>query len=193
MAEAQKKIYSKEEALAEKDFLVSEMKAGKIFIYPTDTVYGLGMNAEMAQSGEMINRIKKREGKKFLIIAPSFDWIFENCKCLDQIKKVLQDKLPGPFSFRLKMKNKNIFSDAEETVGVRITDNWFCDFVSRSGVPFITTSVNLAGQSPLLRIKDLDEEILQQVDYVISDDASLSGKPSTLIDLVSKEEKILRA
>lgn len=193
MVEAQKKFYSKEEALAEKDFLVSEMEQGKIFVYPTDTVYGLGANAELVQSGERINKIKKRQGKNFLIIAPSMAWIFAYCECSDQVKKVLQDKLPGPFSFRLKMKKKNIFSDAEETVGVRIPDNWFSDFVSRSGEPFITTSVNLAGQPPLLKIKDLDEGIVQQVDYVISDDAALSGRPSTFIDLTLEEEKIIRA
>lgn len=192
MLKAQKKFYSKEEALAEKDFLVSEMKAGKIFVYPTDTVYGLGANALLEQSAEKINQIKKRQGKNFLIIAPSMAWIFAHCECSDQVKKVLQDKLPGPFSFRLKMKKKNIFSDAEGTAGVRIPDNWFSDFVSVSGAPFITTSVNLAGQPPLLKIKDLDEGIIQQVDYVISDDAALSGRSSTLIDLTAGEEKILR-
>lgn len=192
MAEAQKKFYSKEEALIEKDFLVSEMKSGKIFIYPTDTVYGLGANASLQQSAEKIKRIKKRQGKNFLVIAPSFDWILAHCECSGEAKNILQQRLPGPFSFRLKMKEKNIFSDADGAAGVRIPNHWFSDFVFQAGVPFITTSVNLAGQPPLLRIKDLDEEIFQQVDYVISDDTALSGKPSTLIDLTSEEEKIIR-
>jgi len=192
MAEAGKKFYSKEEALAEKDFLVSEMRQGKIFIYPTDTVYGLGANAELLLSAEKINGIKKRQGKNFLVIVPSMAWIFAHCECSEKAQDILQDRLPGPFSFRLKMKDKNILADPEGTVGVRIPDHWFASFVSRAGLPFITTSVNLAGQPPLLKIKDLDEEIIEKVDYIIQDDGSLSGKPSTLIDLTADEEKIIR-
>ena len=193
MAEVGKKFYSKEEASEARDFLVYEMKAGKIFIYPTDTVYGLGANAELLPSAEKINGIKKRQGKNFLIIAPSMEWIFAHCECSEKVQEILQDKLPGPFSFRLKMKEKNILADGEGTVGVRIPDHWFASFVAEAGLPFITTSVNLAGQPPLLKIKDLDEEIIEKVDYIIQDDDSLSGKSSTLIDLTSGEEKIIRA
>lgn len=193
MIGGEKKYYTKEEALSAKDFLVSEMKAGKIFIYPTDTVYGLGANALLEQSAEKINRIKKREGKNFLVIAPSFAWIFSHCECTKQVKNILQERLPGHFSFRLKMRDKNILADQEGTVGVRILDHWFSEFVSASGIPFITTSVNLSGQPPLLEIKDLDQAMLEQVDYVIQDDQSLSGKPSTLIDFTTGKERLIRA
>jgi len=62
------------------DFFIAEAKAGKIFVYPTDTIYGIGCIYTL-ENVEKIYAIKKRDEKKmFSIIAPSFDWISENFK-----------------------------------------------------------------------------------------------------------------
>jgi len=36
------KIVKLDDFLDNKDFYINEAKAGKIFIYPTDTIYGIG-------------------------------------------------------------------------------------------------------------------------------------------------------
>ncbi|MBU0627479.1 Sua5/YciO/YrdC/YwlC family protein [Patescibacteria group bacterium] len=69
-----------DEFLANTDFFISQAKRGKIFIYPTDTIYGIG-SLYTAENSEKIFRIKKRDKKKmFSIIAPSFEWIITNYK-----------------------------------------------------------------------------------------------------------------
>jgi tRNA A37 threonylcarbamoyladenosine synthetase subunit TsaC/SUA5/YrdC len=62
------------------DFFVQEAKNGKIFVYPTDTIYGIGgiWNEENIKK---IAAIKNRDwNKMFSVIAPNFDWILSNYK-----------------------------------------------------------------------------------------------------------------
>ena len=82
----------------------------------------------------------------------------------------------------LKKKDKNFLfhvSD-KETIGVRIPDNEFTRQVQESGVPFITTSVNISGEKPANKIEEIPIEILKKVDFVFNS-GELSGKLSALI------------
>ena len=135
---------------------------GKIFIYPTDTIYGVGCDATNKQSVEKIKQIKQRDRDKPLsIIAPSKEWIKENC-----IVDVDLDKyLPGPYTIILKKKDKEFLSNVSETdsLGIRIPDHKFTKEIQKSKIPFITTSVNLSGQPFITKISDISKEILDQV------------------------------
>jgi len=151
---------------------------GKIFIYPTDTIYGIGCNAEDKKAVEKIREIKQRDMKPFSIIAPSFNWIEENLIVDIDLKKYL----PGPYTTILKKKNPDFLSwvSSSESLGVRIPNYKFCDKIQAIGKPFITTSVNLSGQKPANKISDIPEKIKSQVDFII-DEGELSGKPSKLV------------
>jgi len=166
--------------------LKKELLAGKIFIYPTDTIYGLGCDATNKEAVEKIKKIKQRDKDKPLsIIAPSIDWIKENCI----IDCNLNEYLPGPYTIILKKKNSDFFRwiSATDSLGIRIPDCDFCRKIQKTGVPFITTSVNLSGEPFALTIKDISETIKSQVNHIISI-GSLTGKPSTLI-INGKEAK----
>ena len=159
--------------------LKEKILSGKIFIYPTDTVYGLGCDATNKNSVKKIKEIKFRDKDKPLsIIAPSIKWIKENCI----IEYNIEDYLPGPYTLILKKKNVNFLNWVSETntLGIRIPNNDFCDKIRKVGKPFITTSVNLSGENPAVSIKDINIEIIKQVDEVI-DNGKLNGKSSTLI------------
>ena len=192
------------------------LQEGKIFIYPTDTIYGLGCNALDVCAVERIKKIKGRDkDKPMSVIAPSLEWINENCvvPCLassqfdfrdiikpahlPKIAKIklnnshpnnkfsnsyLKKYLPGPYTLILKKKNQNFLKHVAsgDSLGVRIPN---CDFtfkIQESGVPFITTSVNLSGEKPANNIGEISKEILNNVDFVI-DEGELSGKPSILV------------
>ncbi len=170
--------------------VVKRIKRGDIFIYPTDTIYGIGCNALLPEAVKRIREIKKRTDKPFSIIAPSKAWIEKHFK----INKAYLEKLPGPFTYILKPKKKELFGKEVskfETVGVRIPDHKFTRFVEKSGVPFITTSVNFSGQEPATAIKKIPKEIIEQVDIVI-DDGILDNNPSTVLDLTKSIPRILR-
>ena len=158
--------------------LTKEILAGKIFIYPTDTIYGIGCNALDEEAVEKIREIKCRDNKPFSIIAPSMEWIKENLIVNVEIEKYL----PGPYTIILKKKNPKFLSwvSSTETLGIRIPKHPFCFQIQEAQVPFITTSVNKSGEIPSNKISEIKKEILNKTDYII-DAGELSGKPSTLI------------
>jgi L-threonylcarbamoyladenylate synthase len=184
----------------QKEFLIEEINEGKIFIYPTDTVYGIGCDASNDNAVKKIFEIKKRESKPLLVIAPSKEWIFENCDVNIEQTEQINSKLPGPVSFILKLKksaieNKIISNNllcGKNTIGVRIPDSKFTSLITQLNKPFVTTSVNISGEKDALNLEDIPREFLSQVDYVVDSDESMSGKSSNIFDLTGYEIKQLR-
>ena len=126
-----------------------------------------------------IKEIKARDKDKPLsVIAPDEKWIKKNLI----IDVILAKYLPGPYTIILKKKNKNFLSHVSptNTLGVRMPNSEFCKKIQKSGVPFITTSVNLRGKSPAKTINEIPRKITEKADIII-DKGKLNGRPSTLI------------
>ncbi len=179
------RILTKEECDIENGFISERILKGSIFINPTDTIYGLGCNALREKSVRKIREIKERYENPFSVIAPSKEWILENCY-VDKKGKELIDRLPGPVTLILKLKNKDCIvkevNNGLDTLGVRIPAHWFSGFMKWLGVPIITTSVNKAGNDFMTSLEDLDENIQGSVDFVIYE-GEKKGRPSKIIDL----------
>jgi len=169
----------------------NQINLEKIYVYPTDTIYGIGCDATNDKLVLKIRSIKKRDKKPFSIIAPSKDWINDN---FEIVHSEYLDRLPGPYTLVMKPKNESIISEHisySDKVGVRIPNCNFSKLVAKSGKPFVTTSVNISGESHLVNPKKLKKEIKSKVDIII-DEGILSGKPSTVIDISLKKPVILR-
>jgi len=159
---------------------IEDIRHGAIFVYPTDTIYGLGCDAGNSESVALIRRIKYRDGDKPMsVIAPSIDWIKKHCVVDNNL---LEKYLPGPYTLILKKKDINFLSEvsSNDSLGVRIPDCEFTDFVRDAGVPFITTSVNFVGEPFAIKISDISHDILDNVDIIIGV-GKLDGRPSTLV------------
>ena len=117
--------------------------------------------------------------KPMSVIAPSVEWIKEHCEVSDER---IEKYLPGPYTLILKKKDKDFMKDVApaDTLGVRIPDCEFTELVEKAGVPFITTSVNFAGEPFAMKISDIDSKILDAAEIVIGV-GELDGRPSTLI------------
>jgi len=160
---------------------IKEIQQGDIFIYPTDTIYGLGCDATNINSVNKIKLIKQRDRDKPLsIIAPSKGWIKENCQI--PLTMNLNQYLPGHYTLILKKRNKDFLSHVSlgESIGIRIPNNDFTKQIQKSNLPFITTSVNLAGEKPITKTSEIKKQIKDKVDFII-DNGPLTGRPSTLV------------
>jgi len=161
--------------------IVEKIKKGKIFIYPTDTIYGIGCDASNSSAVDKVKEIKVRDKDKPLsVIAPSIDWIKEHCVVDSGLD--LNKYLPGAYTVILKKKDPEFLKSVSsgDSLGVRIPDSEFCDIIRSSGLPFVTTSVNLSGELFAVEIGEVSPDILEKVDVVI-DEGKLSGHPSTLV------------
>lgn len=164
---------------SEYEKILKPIIAGKIFIYPTDTIYGIGCNALDKKAVEKIKEMKGRDKDRPLsVIAPSMAWIEENLIVDCDLAKYL----PGPYTVILKKKDPSFLLHVSPTdsLGVRIPACEFTEVVEEAKVPFITTSVNLSGDPFITKIEDIDHDFLENIDHII-DYGELNGKPSTLI------------
>lgn len=190
---ANMKILTKEQIKNKENFILEEIMKGKIFIYPTDTIYGIGCNASDRNAVNKIREIKQRESKPFSIMAPNKNWIRDNCIINNSVDKWIK-KLPGPYTLILKINNRDSIANNVTyayTIGVRIPFNWFSELISKANIPFVTTSVNISGQPHIKSVKDLNAEIENKVDYII-DDGPLDNPPSTIVDLTTEKEIIIK-
>lgn len=166
---------------------------GKIFIYPTDTLYGIGCNAENKESVEKIIKAKGRDkDKPFSVIVPSKEWISENTKITKENERFLEVLFPGPYTIILEAREQIPFVvSKEKSIGIRIPKNEFCDLIRSLGILFVTTSVNLSEEKPAFSIKDIPKQIREIADYVI-DAGRIEGHASRVFDIRTNELKIAR-
>jgi L-threonylcarbamoyladenylate synthase len=167
--------------------LVEKIRNGKIFVYPTDTIYGLGCDATNEKAVKKLRNMKE-SNHPFSVIAPSKEWMYENLlvKHEDYLKK-----LPGPYTLVFLKKKKNFLNSVSESdsLGVRIPDHSLTEVIQQSKRPFITTSANLSGMKPITSIANIPEKIKADV---IVDAGEIRGKPSKVVDLTGKTPMILR-
>ncbi|MEK6900477.1 MAG: L-threonylcarbamoyladenylate synthase [Nanoarchaeota archaeon] len=171
--------------------VLERISQGAVFIYPTDTIYGIGCNAADKKAVEKIRILKEQPRNPFSIIAPSKGWIIENC-VMTKEAKIWMDKLPGPYTIVLKLKHKKAIAEnvnlGKDTIGVRIPDHWFSKIVSELGFPIVTTSANIAGTAHMTSLENLDESIKEDVDFIIYE-GEKKGRPSTIVNLVEGKVK----
>jgi L-threonylcarbamoyladenylate synthase len=169
------------------------IRAGEVFAYPTDTVYGIGCDATNAHAVERVFEIKGRDFKKPLSLAfHSIEQIKRYAEVDEKEELALKEKLPGPYTFILRNKkvSKRVTAGLD-TVAVRIPDNRFVvGLVNETGVPIVTTSANLSGHVPALCLDDIPACMLGQLDFAVDAGMCGSGKPSVIINLL--DGKILR-
>ncbi|MFH1275780.1 MAG: L-threonylcarbamoyladenylate synthase [Candidatus Woesearchaeota archaeon] len=177
-------ILTKTEVLMRKKEIVQKIQDGSVFIYPTDTIYGIGCNALNEKSVDRIRKLKERVDNPFSVIAPSIEWMKEVCdepKCNEWV-----DKLPGPYTFIVRLKEKSVIAKNvnlnKETLGIRYPNHWIRELVKEVGVPIVTTSVNKAGRPFMTDLKNIDKDIEQGVDFIISE-GEIQASPSKLVNL----------
>jgi len=185
-------IIRKNELLSNIDAYSNKLTKG-IYVVPVDTIYGLSCNALNNRAVKKLRKVKKSK-RPFSVIAPSKDWIINNCVIDEKAEEWLK-KLPGPYTLILKLKNKkavssSVYNKKDNSIGVRFPKHWFTNIVGNLDFPVVTTSANVSGGNFITSIEDLDPRLKKYVDLIISI-GNKKSHPSTLVHLVD-EEKIIK-
>ena len=103
-----------------------------IFIYPTDTVYGIGANALNSESTNSISKLKKRDNNKsgYSIIPPSLQWIQQNFILNEKVLNLIS-KSPGKQTFILSKKEDNFLNhlSINNSIAIRISKDYFSNLL----------------------------------------------------------------
>ena len=166
---------------------ISLLKEGKVILYPTDTVWGIGCDATNEEALSRIYRIKQRNEKKSMIIL--LDAMQRLPMYVKKIPLIAWDLLahvtrPTTFIYQsaYNLPQKLIHEDG--SIAIRIVQQEFCRRLIRAlGRPIISTSANIASQPTPQTFADISHEVIRQMDYVVPQEyaSSYDYKPSRLI------------
>ncbi len=168
---------------------VKLLQAGKLIIYPTDTLYAIGCDATNTEAVEKVYELKRRPREMPLsVLVSDFTMLKKYADVTKEQMKILKTKLPGKYTFILKPKIKLPIS--ENNVGFRMIDIPIANqIVKKFGKPITATSANIHGQPTAATVEELKRLFGMYIDLYISS-RWLAGKPSQVIDLATG--KILR-
>ncbi|MFH0818221.1 MAG: L-threonylcarbamoyladenylate synthase [Candidatus Micrarchaeota archaeon] len=171
------------------------LKKGKLIIYPTDTLYGLGADA---RSEEAVARAREAKGRDDLkpisIVCSGLLMIEEYCEVSEKNKDIMANMLPGPYTVVLPIKGglaKNL--SGEKTVGVRVPQYYFLlDLIKAFGFPITATSANVSGEKEPCLLSEVSKKIIERAEIAIDGGKCFHSAPSTVLDMTEKEPKVLR-
>ncbi len=168
--------------------IAERIRGGEVFIYPTDTVYGIGCDAFNKDSVRRIFRIKQRPRNKPLSVA--FCDIDQLLRCVSLSsgqEALLRKRLPGPYTFIVMNRTiPKIVTGGLDTIGVRIPDYGLVRRIIREAdTPIVTTSANISGERAPDSLHEISCDLLNRVDFVIDAGKCELGRPSEVIDLTT--------
>lgn len=165
------------------------LREGKVILYPTDTIWGIGCDATSEAAIENVNILKGRPANKNLII------LLENANNLNSYVKEVPEvayelieysdhPMTIVFSGAKNLPANLIAEDG--SIGIRIVKDDFCqELIRRFRKPIVSTSANLTGQPAPKNYSYIDEAIVSGVDYVVNhrQNDNTEALPSTIIKL----------
>ena len=173
---------------------VNQLKSGNIIVYPTDTLYGFGVDASNESAIINLNRLKER-AQPLSILLSNINEIDKYADLDDFSRTKIFNLLPGPYTVLLKSKNNpkisKLVQAGSHLIGIRVINLDFCnEVIQRLGNPIITTSVNRHKMPSLSSIKEIKKEF-PDIDIFYTQD-SIKSSGSTIIDFSLKKEKVIR-
>jgi L-threonylcarbamoyladenylate synthase len=173
------------------------IKAGGIVAFPTETVYGLGADAQNPAAVEKIFKAKGRPQDNPLI-AHICDIKWVDRLCIDVPKKayLLMEKFwPGPLTIILKRSRliPDTVTCCLDTVGIRMPSHPVAlAFIEASGTPIAAPSANISGRPSPTSFSHTYEDMNGRADMIISGGDCSVGVESTIIDMTSAPPRLLR-
>lgn len=171
------------------------VRKGKIVVYPTDTVYGIGCDPYDDAAVEKVFRIKgRREGRQLPLLCSSLKHV-NRIASLNETGKKLARLWPGPLTLIAELVDNRISSKVTVgtcTVGVRIPDSKCAlSLIDKCGGVLVGTSANRSGNNTATDAKEV-LEMLDGFDVLLDGGKSTLGIESTVIDVTKEKVNMIR-
>jgi len=180
------------------------LKAGSLVAFPTETVYGLGADAENAEAVARIYEVKGRPHDHPLIVhIASIDGLNDWAGDLpDYAIALARDFWPGPLTLVVNRSDraKDFITGNQNTVGLRVPAHNIAlgliqEFIKLGGKGIAAPSANRFGAVSPTNAQAVEEELaeyLQVQDIILDGGQSLVGVESTIVDCTGETPFILR-
>ncbi len=184
--------------IADIDAALAALKAGEAIVFPTETFYGVGVDAMNPHALDRLFEIKERDpDKPVALIAADLEMVNRIVKEFPPAARRLAAAFwPGPLTIVLPARPElsPALTNREGGVGIRISPHPIAlELTRRLGSPLTATSANRAGEPPARTLAQAWEAFGSAIAAYV-DGGTLDGSlPSTVIALEDGRIRILRA
>lgn len=173
------------------------IKQGKIVVFPTETVYGIGTNGLDENAVKKLYDVKQRPlNKPISLLVSNIEMVNQIAKDITDIEyKIMERFFPGPLTIILKKKDvvPDIVTAGQDTVGVRMPSGEIAKkLVEMAGVPIAAPSANITGQPSGTNLQEIKKHFEGKVDFYIDGGESELGVSSTIVQVIDGKAQILR-
>jgi L-threonylcarbamoyladenylate synthase len=190
-----KHLYAAESGALEE--AVALLKAGQLIAFPTDTLYGVGVDAFNAEAIETLYRVKERPRMKGIPIllanAGDINKVAADVPAL--AAELIERFWPGPLTLIVPRKvglPENL--SPNENVAVRIPDNDVArELIHMAGGALATSSANRSGEDPARDAAQALTALGGSIAAVVDGGSAPYGMPSTIVDCTTTPPRILRS
>ena len=167
---------------------------GKVIIFPTDTVYGIGCDPFNKKAVEEIFRIKQRDVTKSLPVLGYSKNELESIVELNELhEKIIAQFWPGPLTIIGKIKDDKLKDslNLSEKIAVRVPNNQCVLEILKKCKLLVGTSANISGQKSFVEPEEYFEQF-KDIPIFVDGGKIISSGESTIIELVGNEVKVIR-
>lgn len=164
------------------------LRSGEVVAFPTETVYGLGVNAQDEKAVKGLYALKQRpQEKEFARIIGDLEeinWLLGRVEA--PVHQLIERFWPGPLTI--------VFSGYNgKDIGVRFPDHKVAqDIVRLSRVPVLATSANVSGTPPATSAQEVMTTMGGKIKIVLDGGPCRLKVPSTVVKISPGSYKILR-
>ena len=176
---------------------IADLKSGKIILYPTDTVWGLGCDATNSIAVSRVFKLKNREESKSLVVLmSSLEMLKEHVDDISQkvIQLINSSEKPTTIIYNNPKGLAPNTIALDNTIAIRIPKHEYCiDLINQFGKPIISTSANISGEPTPKSFSEISQPILEGVDYIVNlERDKITDKSSTILKLIGEDIEVIR-
>ena len=171
------------------------LDAGRLIVYPTDTVYGLGCDPFEVPAVERVFEVKRRPAEQPIALAlTTSDQIPKYAHITRIAQGIIVKHLPGPVTLLLRATKDAPLPLVSSTglLGIRVPDHSVAIAVAKAFGPITTTSANLHGGPSPVTCEDAQAQLGEAVDLYIDCGPTPLGKESTIVDASGDSLNVIR-
>jgi len=173
------------------------IKNGGLVAFPTDTVYGLGVNAERSDAVEKLYQLKRRPREKPLILfLAKKEEIVDFAEIVPLLAQRLMNRFwPGPLTliFKASEISPPTLTSNEREVGIRIPSHPIPQkLIEKNKILLATTSANFSGEPNPLRANEINIHLAEGIDLLLDGGEALLGEESTVVRATSSQIQLIR-